>query len=474
MPNRSSRAGLLFSAALSAACTDWANLGGLQSGVGGSPNVSEPSDTQPRDCGLAQPAFCETFETAHPEGRGGDLDERVFGFARWGHQVQYTWERAPAHTYGADYVFPATFCGQPFDAVLPDHDVRVCNGVGIDGALSGQLNETFDDQGATGVNALRIRQPFDFAGRMGKIVWDVDAKVNPLNSGHGWWTDVWLTAEPTPLASPERDGITSFPRKGVGFSFAFGADCPETTSDWQSALEGVTVTDDYQVASARPFWQLDQADARCFKVADAGMNHFELRLSEDEAELWVSDVGDPSSLRLRTKTSGLGLAFSRGYVQLQHWANDAALDGHVTPSQTFRWDNLGFDGPPLPTPRAYEVPDPGSAGQGGAVQIGYLLADGPLSFTLHDVDLSNATAASFNFMLDGGAGTELLYSVNDNPAHTFVYPETMGYPGGIHGFSAEVPLAELVPGDNVLNVSVPGATAAQGIGSLDLTVDVSK
>jgi hypothetical protein len=469
MPNRSSRAALLVSATLSGACTDWANLGGLQPGVGGSPEVTEQSD-----CGLNAAAFCETFETAQPGGRAGDLDERVFGFARWGHQVQYTWERAPAHSYDADYVFSATFCGEPFDGVLPDYDVRTCDGVGIDGALSGQLNETFDDQGATGVNSLRIRQPLDFAGRVGKIVWDVDAKVNPLNTGHGWWTDVWITAEPTPLASADRDGIASFPRKGVGFSFAFGADCPETVTDWQNALETVTVTDDYQVKSARPFWQLDQADARCFKVADSRMNHFELRLSEDEAELWASDIADPASLRLRTKTAGLGLSFNRGYVQLQHWANNAALDGHVTPSQTFRWDNVGFDGPLLPTPRAYDVPNPGSPGQSGAVRIGYLLAEGPLSFTLHDVELSNATSASFNFMLDGGPGTELQYSFNDHPTHTFVYPETSGFPGGIHGFSAEVPLTELVRGDNVLGVSMPGASAAQGIGSLDLTVEVSK
>jgi len=469
MPYPPSRAALLACAAVSVACTDWANLGGLEPGAGGSPPTGEQSA-----CGLATPAFCETFETAHPGGRAGELDESVFGFARWGHQVQYSWERAPAHTYGDDYVFPATFCGEPFDGVLPDQDVRTCDGVGVDGSVSGQLNETFDDQGATGVNSLRIRQPFDFAGRVGKIVWDVDAKVNPLNTGHGWWMDVWLTADPTPLASADRDGIASFPRKGVGFTFAFGADCPEATDDWQSALEGVTVTDDYQVASARPFWQLDQADARCFKVADARLNHFELRVSEDEAELWASDVGDPTSLRLRTKTAGLGLTFSRGYVQLQHWANNAALDGHVTPSQTFRWDNVGFDGPVLATPRAYEVPDPGTPGQSGALRIGYLLGDGPLSFPLRGVELSNATSASFNFMLDGGPGTKLEYAFNANPAHTFVYPETSGYSGGIHGFSAEVPLAELVPGDNILNVSLPGALAAQGIGNLDLTVEVSK
>lgn len=460
---------------MATACTRWANLGGREPGAAGSSGVAGGSGVAPPGaCGLDAPAFCEAFETPHPGGRGGDLDERVFGFARWGHQVQYTWERAPAHTYGDDYLFPATFCGQPFDGILPDDDVRTCDGAGVDGVVSGQLNETFDDQAATGVNALRVRQPFDFVGRVGTIAWDVDAKVNPLNTGQGWWMDVWLSAEPTPLASSDRDGIAAYPRDGVGFIFAFGADCPEDVNDWQSALEGVVVTSDYEIVSSTPFWELDQTDERCFKVADARLNHFELHLSEDAAELWASDAGDPASLRLRTKASGLGLSFSRGYLQLQHWGNNAAESAHVTPTQTFRWDNIGFDGPVLPTPRAYDVPDPGTPGQAGAVRVGYLFSEGPLSFVLHDVDLSNATSASFNFVLDAGPGSELHYSVNGNPEHTLVYPGTPGTPGGLHGFSADVPLAELVPGDNTLAVSLPGALVAQGIGSLDLTVEVAK
>jgi hypothetical protein len=77
-------------------------------------------------------------------------------------------------------------------------------------------------------------------------------------------------------------------------------------------------------------------------------------------------------------------------------------------------------------------------------------------------------------VLDGGPGTELLYSFNGNPEHSFVYPGADGSPGGLHGFSAPVPLDELVAGDNTLAVGVPGALVAQGIGSLDLTVEVSR
>jgi hypothetical protein len=55
-----------------------------------------------------------------------------------------------------------------------------------------------------------------------------------------------------------------------------------------------------------------------------------------------------------------------------------------------------------------------------------------------------------------------------------VYPETTAYAGqgGLRGFSADVPLGELVPGDNTLLLSQPTPAAPdEGIGSIDLTVE---
>src|SRR5205085_1679177 len=123
-----------------------------------------------------QPAFCEKFDTPKPGGRGGDLDESVWSFSRWGHATQYLFVRIPAKTY-TDRLFPATFCGQPFSGILPGADAKICDGIGVDGTTSRQLNEVFDDQGDFAYNSMRIRQPFDFTNRTGKIVWDVDAKV---------------------------------------------------------------------------------------------------------------------------------------------------------------------------------------------------------------------------------------------------------------------------------------------------------
>ena len=63
-----------------------------------------------------------------------------------------------------------------------------------------------------------------------------------------------------------------------------------------------------------------------------------------------------STFRKVAHIDGLGLAFTRGYVNLQHSqynAEKGGLDDFVT----YHVGSLGFDGPSLPRPRSYQVPD---------------------------------------------------------------------------------------------------------------------
>jgi hypothetical protein len=443
--------------------------GSAAGGAGGAPPA-------PGSCGLESPAFCETFDTPKPGGRGGALDEQRWSFARFGHVFQDFWVRIPAGTYPEDatHRFPATFCGQPFSDISPGEDVEICGGTGVDGSESSQLNEVFDDQGDFGMNSLQVRQPFDFSGRTGTIAWDVDAKVNPVGAGHGWWIAVWITEQPSPMPYYEEWKSLSYPRNGVGFVFATGADCASTEDAWLNALDTVRLVSDY-VPRTLAFFDsgIEHAAKHCFAVADGRMNHLELRLSADRAELWASDHGDPSSFQLRDTIPNLGLSFSRGYVHFQHGQVDSSKS-FATPSQTFRWDNIAFDGPVLPTPRAYDIPD-NDVPRAGGVFLGWELSDGETqSYVFPSVDLGGAPGALLQLDLFSRRGQQLDFRFNDETWRSFVVDgatpdEVMG-----RGFAIPVARSDLRTGDNTLDLrmATPAPDVVESVANISLTLEL--
>ena len=134
----------------------------------------------PGSCGLTSPAFCDTFDEgpAGNRGRGGDLDPTRWSAARL----------APSDLSGLGPVAnparsgPIPPCKASFNVatVYPDNDTLICD---PSGSRSAQLMTAAIMQNY-GNNSYLIRQPFDFANRTGKIVFDVDAvSVNGLASG---------------------------------------------------------------------------------------------------------------------------------------------------------------------------------------------------------------------------------------------------------------------------------------------------
>jgi hypothetical protein len=421
------------------------------------------------DCNTEGAAFCDGFDTPHPGGRGGDLDESVWSFARFGYIPTQYFVRVLASTREGT-PRPATFCGEIFANIAPGEDVRACPGIGVDGSSSLQLNELVDDAGGLAMNAMRIRRPFDFADRTGKIVCDVDAKAG------GWWIEVWITEDPAPIPYHLASGMPmGYPRRGVGFSFSVGSACtPGTTVE--TALQNVYVVDDHALVHAYGHAESDQlvqTPERCFLTEDTRMNRLELRLSQDRAELWASDHDDLSTLALRSTVSPLDLPFSRGYVHFIHTQFQAGnIDG--APAQTYRWDNIGFDGPTLPTPRAYDVPDNDEISHGDVgVVVGYPLIDAQAR-TVHapGIDLAGAIGATFNFNVIASPNQTVELRFNGGPLHTFVVPDVEPPERAVRGFSLDVPLDELVQGDNAITVRVPSATPAaqESIGNMDLTL----
>jgi hypothetical protein len=465
---------------------------GSQSVAGGGQVIMVPVPEQapprspPGSCGLEKPAFCEDFETPSPGERSGDLDESRWSFARWGHETRQHFVRIPASTEPLT-LYPSVFCGKPFTGLLPGSDVAICDGVGVDGMTSRQLNEVYDDQTDFAINSNRVRQLFDFTDRTGTIVFDVDAKVNPCNLGHGWWVELWITAEPAPIPYHEAPGVLSYPKNGLAIMFQGLNSCPQ--GRWATEVNGTFVSKDFAVVHDVPGWELehDSDQARCIKVADQKLNRFKILLSQARAEVWASDYDDALNLHRLATLPNLNLPFTRGYVHLQHSQYNARKDhcdnGAITGVQTYRWDNVGFDGPTYVTPRGYGVDDntePDIDGAGGHMYGWYLTDKKWVELSVKGVDLSDATNASLDYSFLGGAGRVVQYRLNGGPIHDYEVPQFLdgagGPRGGTRAFSHDVPVSELVSGDNTIAfmMAAPQTEKEEMVGNVELTVQPSK
>ena len=193
-------------------------------------------------------------------------------------------------------------------------------------------------------------------------------------------------------------------------------------------------------------------------------NRIQLRINARRLEVWFSDAGS-NSMRMLQSVDGLDLSFSRGYVHFTHAQIGADDRAGQSRGVTFNWDNIGFDGPRLPVPRAYDIPDATarSVFEGiDVLNLGYGIRNGKLYTTddreiahlmFEDVDLAGATEARLNLGTRGFAkGTVLRYRLNSGPWHDYPYPVGDDR-DGLNVSQAEsipVPLAELRQGANTL------------------------
>jgi hypothetical protein len=402
-------------------------------------------------CGTGEPsfAFCDTFDQPYAGGgRTGQLDpmkwsiSRLSGFTNPG-QGQLNW-------FGPS---DAMHCRVAMTGLVPDNDYFVC---GAEYGESNHFMEAFNDNGSYVYNSARIRQPFDFADRTGRITFDVDAKTA---GPHSWWVELWITDQP--VSGPHDNVIASLPANAIGLAFygTCGDAIPsgDAGSD-RGAIHEVHIVRDYSDTVLTPgagtFKQTD-----CYATGPDMFNHFEVRISQQHLEVWATDAqmhphaGPGTPPVLVATVDDLNLPFTRGYVHLQHtqYSADKAAPG-VSRAQTYHWDNVGFDGPVLPVPAQYSIPD-AMTSTGNGVNLGYNvtekgLAAGPLTFS--DVNFDGATSAMLTFNTWFLAGKDVNYRLNGGDWHTFTTP---GKPGGATWKAATVPvsLSELQPGNNTVD-----------------------
>jgi hypothetical protein len=409
-------------------------------------------------CGFAHAAFCDSFDAPSPHrGRAGELDVR-----RWsaGH-VEGELPTAPGLTFA---IGPATLptCRDDLPAqVFPGQDALICDPTPEVPSPHLLLACAAQNYGMT---SLRIRQPFDFAGRTGTISFNADGYViNPLLG----WISVAVTEDP--MAVPSY-AILGNDEGGVvpenGFEVHMARNCP----DGMSMGPRMIALYEKRVETIVNF----PDDAPCIPVAEGHLNHFEIKVSEARIEVYGSPYAadgktfEPLQLLIATDVT---LPFSRGYVTIgvhnhatkKYSGGDGAYSKKFYDAWSARFDDVGFDGPVIASSREFGIAD-ASEEHEGKINIGYRIADdmdGPShTFTFENVDLENATAAHIAqtsyYLLDGVHEDYVLrYRLNGHAWHDrpFDAAELHALTHNSQGMLAQLldaPLSELTNGTNTL------------------------
>ncbi len=302
------------------------------------------------NCNLSSPAFCDTFDQgpATARGRAGDLNSANWGAA---HLVPQTISGDGGNV--ANYVttapIPACKASLSSTSVYPPNDTLICDPRGTRGSqlLTAIALQPF------GNNSYMIRQPFDFAGRTGKIDFDVDD-----GDGYqllGGYPSITIT--PDPVQAPTFQEFQNFeagpvPRNGIIVKFSQGSGFCSAT---QASAVNVMVYNEYA-----PTILPSTSTIGCVNISPGAMNHYEIQVSQTNVDVYGTDYstddGQTFTNLHKIYSAPINLSFTRGYVHVgtrnHHTAKYFSL-----PDAVLHWDNIGFDGPVIAHGTTYEIPD---------------------------------------------------------------------------------------------------------------------
>lgn len=409
------------------------------------PAQAQTVPAQAAACNLAQAAFCETFDVKGGGNvRNGDLPEwwgvsRVLGDGQNPGQGQVS---AWADT---DIV---TCSGT--QRVTAPRDVQVCNG---------QLREASNDDGTVSVLAMYPKQPFDWAGRTGRIAFDV---TNDSIGMHTSWPELWVTDMPVPAPFTHLGSWESPSRYGFGLRFGaatgpgqggnLGPNCPsDQNSRW--TVDSVTVSRNYAVDDSTNDSRTPVQRTGCVIASsgpNGGFNHIEVTVSESRLEVYATDAGS-TQIKQIAVVPNANLGFTRGLI----WIEDAhynAVKFGGTAMHTFTWDNVGFDGPVLARDVTFDEPDALTPSSGLRKSLGYLVRAGQQR-TMNLPAFNRTANAKAAYLLTNyyswSPVSQVRYSVNGN-AHTAAvsFPNNVAYTERSVAFP--IPVGELHDGANTI------------------------
>jgi hypothetical protein len=423
-------------------------------------------------CGLGTAAFCDTFDRPAGSGsRAGELDHRLWSGGRVQPQLSTGGGLAAGIAQGT---IPACRPGLPAK-VGPDQDTLICDpnaDIKTNHLLVAVAAQNY------GQNAYRIRQPFDFAGRTGKVVFDAQGFTYNWLLG---WVSVEISEDPvnapsysigSPGQNNDEGGIV--PRNALEVHIA--DHCPGMPGAPLVGIRLLNVITNYQDSVTMPKTPV------CLSTKLGRLNHFEIAVSQRRVEIYgtaASADGVTFEAPKLMLAADINLPFTRGYVTIS--THNHATEKYSGPSGGYgapptdawvaRWDNVGFDGPVISSWREYEIPDaltPGNASGKPVTSVGHILPDAagpPKALTFKGVDLSNVTAAriTMSSWYDPVSGMPakyvLRYRLNGKnwidrpftPGELTVM--TNGHTLGQVSQILEVALGDLVAGDNVLELA---------------------
>jgi hypothetical protein len=434
--------------------------------------------TPSANCSLGTAAFCDTFNTpSATRGRGGDLDPAKWATARLSGEIMMSGQGALNPVPIAP--IPACRSGITQTSVFPPNDTLVCDATG---GNSAQLMSAVAIQNY-GVNSYMSRQPFDFAGRTGKIVFDVDA----VSSALGGYIEIEVTEDPMPATTYRQwnnNEVGAITRNGISIRTINACGSNPTSRAADIGIVDAMVYNNYVGTVLKPTF--DQNRSGCSKTSLGSLNHFEVRLSQNHIDVYVSDFSTDNAETFPNfkliYSADINLPFTRGYVHFNA-KNHATEKYGFGPDAVFHWDNLGFDGPVIAAPRAYEIADNKTMSTNNNKQVmnlGYLLLDGVTgkaagmydpankidALTFQNVSTSGMTSATltFNAFFNGSGHTPntgwgISYRLNGGTVRTvnLTQPQidsttnnTGGLVQAILAFVVDVPTTDLVSGNNTI------------------------
>lgn len=405
-------------------------------------------------CGLSDAAFCDAFNAPAGTGtRSGDLAP-VWGVSRSApavpqQQGNVLWTRTATNQCGIGSGFPTA-------------DVRICNG---------QLVESLNDGGTQPTLAMYPKQPFDFAGRTGKVTFDVSADPG---SGHSAWPGFVITDQPVPTPGFHQSGMSPDARNSFGFNLLAVCDAGGGNGS------GISVGDAF-LTSNGSYQGLNPINTGCIaKGSPSSLNHFEIDLNASGATVYGTAPGGGPLVQLSSIAASMPL--SRGLIWIEDQHYNAAKDGNPA-DHAFVWDNVGFDGPVLPRDLTFDVLDNGWTynAQGTQEILGWRQqtgtgksitaeqTNGPLpvtpAITQANIGSASAGLVTFNYFTEG-VSLNITYALNGNPSHTCTGSIDPSQGNAMRTIACPVPLSDFIAGTNM--VSMDTGNYDTSIANIDL------